>query len=479
MSTTNPVNQVLVTSGNQGILAAGSRPSALAIGQLGIFNYHTGLSLDASSPVGDINDFFIAVGIDPFATGSKTDIRKSAGQLIQRRNVRAYTLGGYKAAVPEIQELNGYSAKCDTSYAIKIEFRNQKIYRQNGYNQFSKTYAYKTRCCADDCATCGEGDCNELAVGLVNNVNSDLDALVTAALYTVSILATVNGAPTSDANTVVTIGSTTYTVAVLDADTATQAAAKIVAQINTQEGSPYYASSSGANITVHPKVTATGDTTTISVLGAGVTMNAISTTTAVVAVDDVEAFEAAYPGVCLAIRFTGTTQTVPQYNSVNTAYFAPRGTSMIISLVDGFTCNGVVTKTQSLVLSEGEGYDIRHLEYIAGGWNGNPGPYRTSPSTQLAKDIIFFASQNVNYNVYTLKYDQYSVAGWGEHLNNLETVIAIPCADTTTLTGLATVLDGLLGTLFTAMANDAALLDCTNAATNTLTPATDGIEALS
>jgi uncharacterized protein (DUF2345 family) len=50
MATTNPVFQVLTTSGNQAPLAAGNRVDSLANGQLGIFNYHTGLSVDGTVP---------------------------------------------------------------------------------------------------------------------------------------------------------------------------------------------------------------------------------------------------------------------------------------------------------------------------------------------------------------------------------------------------------------------------------------------
>jgi uncharacterized membrane protein YuzA (DUF378 family) len=63
MATTNPVFQVLTSAGNQALLAAGSRPDALNNGQIGIFNFHTGLSIDGSVPA-DAKDIFIAIGIN-------------------------------------------------------------------------------------------------------------------------------------------------------------------------------------------------------------------------------------------------------------------------------------------------------------------------------------------------------------------------------------------------------------------------------
>lgn len=46
----------------------------------------------------------------------------------------------------QVIEITNFIAKSDTEYAIKFEFRNQRIYYQQGYNQFSKTYVVKTSC---------------------------------------------------------------------------------------------------------------------------------------------------------------------------------------------------------------------------------------------------------------------------------------------------------------------------------------------
>lgn len=396
MATTNPVFQVLVTSGNQAPLAAGSRVDALAIGQIGVFNYHTGLSLGAASIVGDTRDIFLAVGIDPLATGSLADINKSAGQVIQVRNAKSLTMKGYTIALPKIVDLTDLKANCESDYALKIEFRNQAIYSMQGYNGFTKTFAYRTGCCADSCSTCAEGDCNELALGLVQNINNDPDGLVTAQLID-------------------------YTTVGTGAD------AIVVA-----EGAEYTAWV--ANI--------------------------------------------ANAGLCLGIRLTSVATAINNYNGINLGYFNPRGTDIIVSLVDGFSCNGTLTTYQELRYQQGLGYDIQQLEYVAGGWNGKPGPYRVSTSTNMQRDgITYFASRSGTYTQLSLTYDQMSVGGWLEYLNNLETIVAIPCADTTTLTGLVAILD-VIFTQFAPSAGDAAILDCDNPATSTLTPATDGIESL-
>jgi hypothetical protein len=480
MATTNPVSQVLVTSGDQAILAAGSRPDALGIGQLGFFNYHTGLSIDGTVAA-DAKDIFIAVGIDPLGTGSVQDINKSSGQLIQVKNAKAPTFRGYMTALPKIIDIAGFVAKCETSYAIKVELRNGQIYAENGYNQFTKTFAVTTGCCADQCEECGDGDCNEIAEGIVTNVNLDPDGLVTAQYFGMKIVATINGAPTADGNTTVTVGTTEYTVAVLDADTTAIAAQKIVDAINDTANSPYAATLTGSTITIYAKTTTNTNTATFAVSGSGVTANAITgATKTTVAASGFDAFVEAYPGVCLGIRLTSVPVPVNSaFGSINLKYVAGRETDMIVSLVDGFTCNGEVVTVQELRKSEGHGYDVRQLEYLAGGWNGKPGPYRTSDTTGTERGgFQYFTSLTGTYSLFTLVYDQFSVGGWLEYLNNLETVIAIPCADSTTLAGIATVLD-LIFTQFGAMANDvSASGDCTNSATSALTPATDGIESV-
>lgn len=393
MATTNPVTQVLVTSGNQAPIAAGNRVDSLAVGQVGVFNYHTGLSVGAGSAVGDTRDVFIAVGIDPDGVGSLQDINKSAGQVIQVRNAKSSTIKAYVAALPKIIDITAFKAKCETDYLLKIEFRNQKIYGQNGYNQFNKVFNYTTACCADECDTCAEGDCNELAKGLMDNINADVDRLVIAQLLDY----------TTTPGTGIVV--TDYAAWVADEDNA---------------------------------------------------------------------------GKCLGLRLTS--QTDPQSKStgsINMKYYSPRGTDMIISTQDSFSCNATITTFQELQYAEGQGYDLQWQEYLAGGLNGKPGPYRLSTINGVERDgIVFFASKTANYTQLTLSYDQQSVGGWLEYLNNLQTIIAIPCADSTTLTGLVAIFD-VIFTQFGAMANDAAGIDCTNLGTSTLTAATDGIESLS
>lgn len=148
--------------------------------------------------------------------------------------------------------------------------------------------------------------------------------------------------------------------------------------------------------------------------------------------------------VCLGLRFTVQAETFKSYCSINLNYFAPRQTDILPVAIGGFEGNGTVTVTQDIVYEEGSGYDVKQLEYEAGGWNGRPGPYRTSELLGMPREgFEYFADVAEKYNIVHLMYDQASIAGWMEHKNNQGTIIAIPIADDVT--------KDAIGALFSAM----------------------------
>jgi hypothetical protein len=379
MSTTNPIWQVLVTKGNLAPLAAGNPITSLAPGQVGVFNYHTGLSLGTASAAADCQDFFLAVGLNRSGAGGGAtleDINKSAGQVIQAARVSSYGNRCYTAPASKIVDITDFTVKCNHEYLVKIEFRNQHIYSQYGYNQFTKTFQEVSGCCDDACTDCATGDCNTLALNFVNDINLDPDQLVKADLLD-------------------------YT---------------------TTPGTPV-----------------------------------------VVPVSGFAAWVAANAGKCLGIRLTSITENIRKYCDINLQYYNPRGTQIIVSALDGFLCNSTVTTSQELTYEEGAGYDIKWLEYEAGGWNGKPGPYRVSALTGTARTgFEYWADDTVKYSLTTLSYDVRSQSNFLKYDGNTQTDIAIPCADTTTLTGLIAILDHIL-TQFSANAGNAALCDCTGA----------------
>ena len=178
MSRNNDVFHLLVTKGNQAVLAKDKKVTELLPGQIGIFNYDTNLSFDATVATAPRN-FYLAVGVDA-GNGTTGDIMKSAGSHVQGKNIAFYSFRPYTPGRPMKVLLKDFVANCETEYGVKLELRNQEIYRTQGYNQFTKTYTMKTSCC-DGCEpTCPSGDANEITKQLYININNDTSGLVKA-----------------------------------------------------------------------------------------------------------------------------------------------------------------------------------------------------------------------------------------------------------------------------------------------------------
>jgi hypothetical protein len=170
MARNNDVFQVLVTKDNANVLPAGQRLGNLVPGQIGVFNYDTNISIDGTVPT---RNFYLAVATDD-------DVIKSSGSHIQNKNIQFYSYRSYTPGQAMVVVLRDYTADCETEYGIKLELRNQEIYRSQGYNQFTKSYTMVTGCC-DGCApTCPSGDANEITRQLVINITNDPLGLVTA-----------------------------------------------------------------------------------------------------------------------------------------------------------------------------------------------------------------------------------------------------------------------------------------------------------
>lgn len=176
MSKNNDVARVLVTTGNAACLADGSAIGSLAVGQIGVFDANTNLAIDGSVIP---KEFFLAVGLDRDGDAAMDDILQSSGQFIQTKNVSAFTYREHTAAQPMIVDVVGYLGKCDEDFAVKLEFRNQEIYRTQGYVQHTKTYSAHTGCC-EGCEDCPTGDANEVTQVLLAAFAADPHAMVTA-----------------------------------------------------------------------------------------------------------------------------------------------------------------------------------------------------------------------------------------------------------------------------------------------------------
>ena len=175
----NDVFQVLPTSGNQALAANGATVEDLLPGQLGVFNAETGLAYATAVPAGTKSLIF-AVGVDKTGSGDLEDIRTSAGQFIQTAGITDLTYKPHTAGRPMKVTVGNFKAQADTEYGVRVEFRNSKINRIQGYNQFSKAFLVSTPC-ADACASgCDSMDANVLTQLFVASINADVAKLLLA-----------------------------------------------------------------------------------------------------------------------------------------------------------------------------------------------------------------------------------------------------------------------------------------------------------
>ena len=432
MSRNNDVFNVLVAETT--LTTAGKSVSELAPKQIGVFNADTNLSLASNStaPKG----FYLAVGVaDKSNPAILGDIVTSAGQLIQKENVKFYQAQKYSAGLPEIVEITNFIAKSDSEYAIKFEFRNQRIYNQQGYNQFSKTYVVKT-----SCGTTSEGDPVELVTKFLEALNNDGTGMFKAEAISGGTLLTVTTAPTVAGDITVSIGDVDIAVTVAATDTAAEAATKIAAGINAATTTDAKAVASGATVQISNIVIGTEAT-----VDEGTTLAVVTVTGGNAVIDLATIAEGVTPG----IRVTTNPLAVNEFCNINILYLKPRETVMIVSLTSGFDCGGIVEVIQDVVYEQGSGYDVRQREYKAGGWNGKPGPYRVSELNGVASNgFRYFSDTDTKYNRVNLTYDQFSIGGWQEFLNNLATEVYFPVGAEAELKDFLTILEAAIPTGF-------------------------------
>ena len=384
MARNNDVFKILVTKGNQAVLGTGQKVTALAPGQIGVFDFSTNLSINAAGAPA-VRNFYLAVGLDVNGTGTITDIAKSSGSHVQGKNVAFYSFRPHTPGRGMKVVLKDYTADCETEYGVKLELRNREIYQTQGYNQFTKTYSIVTSCCSGCEPTCPSGDANEITKLLAININNDPSGLIVArAIARQALTAATHGV-----------------------------------SANIAEG--------------------------------GVVSDAD--------LDAIMAFNKAQPStdtfVYTDLEIETITQNVHTFSSVNLKYFYPRETVVIATKIEGFKCNGTLETTQTAVFEEGNGYDLKQVEYMALGW-GIDGPYRLSTLNGVADDRTYQVDQTQKYDQIHLTYDQFSIGAWLEYYNNEATTIAIPAADATTRNGLVPILDALLAKFsFEPLADDA------------------------
>lgn len=482
MAKNNDVYTIIPFQNDDDLMNAGFPKSELTVGQVGIFDYDTGLSIDAAG-AGSVRKFFIAMAVDTTGGSVVNDYVESAGTHIQKGLVSSYNVRCYTPGQSQIIDVQNFTASCDTQYALKVELNNDQKYMNYGYNQLTKTFVVKTSCC-EGCEGCPSGDCAELASLLIAEINADEDALIVAsAIANVGSLLITAGAVTATGNITVTIGTDAFVVAVTSGDTIPQVAAKVAAAVTA---SSKYTATSDAVDTVSivladgaalaaPVTVVFADTDTTGVA-------ATPTNIDVVAVADLAAFAVANPGACPTLRLTSVTEAIKQYCDVNTMYYHVRNTTLTVSFAQanttslGFDCNGTIAVFQDNVMSEGMGYDMANIEYKAGGFTGKPSVYRTGTTLGVAfQGFSSLVDKAGVYNKIDITYDLESNSGWLDYKNNLNTSIVIPCGNDAAAADFAAVMDALL-TDFDPKADDLVTCDCNlNLTSGAASGAVDGL----
>lgn len=133
----NNIFQVLVAGASSTLATTGFATDGLADGVVGVFNAETNEALAAGSQV-DVRSIFLGIG----RPGGNMD--KGAGQNIQLKNLKGYTLRNYNVGQPQIVEITGVEPLADTEYVVKIELRNAEISKRQGYNQFVRPIVFST-----------------------------------------------------------------------------------------------------------------------------------------------------------------------------------------------------------------------------------------------------------------------------------------------------------------------------------------------
>jgi len=452
MAKNNDVFSIIPISGATAkcIVDTSKTPGDLAAGEVGVFDYKTGKAMNATTALA-VSEFFVAAAVDTTGDGVADEILKSAGTKIAVKGIQSYELKCYTATTEQVIDVHSYTADCDTSYGLKIEFNTDEKYMNYGFNQAAKSFMVKTACC-DGCESCGTGNCAELTRLLIADINGDEDGLVTASAWANIGSIKYTAAVTGNGTVKATLDGIDIAWDVLNGDSKLAIANKAAVAINATSG--FSAKSDGVDTV---KITMAGAAFAgIKTVSSGIVTGAagftaddsdkIKTTTITDLTDAATGFKATHGDGCPSLRLTGVTQAINSYCNVNTKYYQQRTPLMVVSKVaeTGFACTGTIVTTTDPVMREGAGYDLAHIEYEVGGFIGKPGVYRTGDLIGVAfSDFNSVIDKSLNYHMVDLTYDVSSNGGWLDYENHFNTKFVFPCGEIDGKAGAAllTVLD--------------------------------------
>jgi hypothetical protein len=173
MARDNDVYKLLVGNPADAYIAVGKTLDDLKSGSIAIFDADTNLSVSEANAEGSKRIYFaLAAG-----EGEEKKIIKSAD--IQVENIVSASVVGYSPAQAHIVDITVPQTECDKEYSLKVEFKNQKIYRNQGYTQFEQSFHVKTPYCSD-CIDCPQSDSNDLVLAFVKAINKNSKGFVVA-----------------------------------------------------------------------------------------------------------------------------------------------------------------------------------------------------------------------------------------------------------------------------------------------------------
>lgn len=435
--TNSSVNQVLVTKGNQALAGSGTTVKDLLPGQLGFFDADTRLAIHNSTTAAKANNVLIAVGIDADGDTVTDRVKYQAGAAIQMQTKGYHKLVYQPASAgrAEIYRISDLKANCDTEYILKMNFDGPSIAEFSNTSYARKSYTVKTSCCSECATGCYQGSCTELAVKLRDELNNDVEKLFTAKLID----------PATPADNTLTLSANVSAAATITLASAWTGGSGVFNVTFTTGGGAVVKAVTFTNASA--TITWTGNITTIA------TSATIDGTIA-----DITTWSAANATLCPEIEITGNTRAIVTSCGLNYNYEKNRDVVFVPYLVAGFGCAGTVSQVQTYVGETGQSYDIKFMEQVNAGWRNGAGAYRVYENG-VQKSFESLAENGVKYDMFWLAYP-YSIESGERKANDLQTLLAVPEADTTTRDAIAALLVHIYPNKDT-LANDVAAASAT------------------
>lgn len=170
---------LLIAKGNYTVLAVNTPiyqadgSISLMPGQLGIFDSKTHKALDAGTVVNSPN-IYIAVGIDTDGDGVSNEVRKVAGEVLNKSRMQNATAEPPRGACPEIWDYMFDCVDCGTDYGIKVQVDSTDLHT---YTSPYQLFTYPVNVISEPCDTCEDNcdqadtNCNEIVCKMMDQIN--------------------------------------------------------------------------------------------------------------------------------------------------------------------------------------------------------------------------------------------------------------------------------------------------------------------